>query len=137
MDVFFYSNARMPTWYRLLSSAIWECPGKEMWCLFPLQYQARHQGKMPVSRSSSENCCDIYEHLMIISWYWILFVPLFSFLSENIRCKEALVTSACGEHSGLLAFHVAEKTMKNSDRCDLRLGNKYHGENINLAKLFM
>ena len=48
-------------------------------------------------------------------------------MSENIRCKEALVTSACGERSGLLAFHFARMTLKNADRCDLRLGYEYQG----------
>ena len=81
--------------------------GKRCDAFFRFNIKQGTMGKMPVSRSSSENCWDIYEYLKIISSYWIL--CSFSFLSESIQCKKALVMSSCGEHSGLLTW-ICENT---------------------------
>jgi hypothetical protein len=52
------------------------------------------------------------------------------FLHENIRCKESLITSACGNRTGSFAFHVSRVLENNAiakHRCQIRRTGPYKG----------
>ena len=56
---------------------------------------------------------------------------LISFVRENVECKESLVSSACGEDTGKLAFHFlrldAVKDM-NKKPCIITRKSNYESE---------
>ncbi len=54
---------------------------------------------------------------------------LSSFVRDNIDCKESLVSSACGEETGKLAFHVLRiDTSKDMQKKMCPIKHKENGE---------
>ena len=68
------------------------------------------------------------------------FICISSFVRENVECKESLVSSACGEDTGKLAFHIlrldAVKDM-NKKSCIITRKSNYESEYLRLSSHHM
>ena len=51
-----------------------------------------------------------------------------SFTRQNVRCKQALVSSSCGKEAGDFAFYVAKLIdIRHAKRCDMNVDDEYEG----------
>ena len=62
-----------------------------------------------------------------------------SFTRQNVRCKQALVSSSCGKEAGDFAFYVAKLIdIRHAKRCDMNVDDEYEGlKNKTTFKIYL